>query len=175
LASFAVRPASTFAKKKPMHAKQIPFLLALAGLAQWFFGNLYEQIVLVPNSLVSSYAQHRCWQAYFVVTNPIYYYVPFTQLAVCLVWYLCFTQKHPEIKKLLYRASLYGLLALALTAVIVTQLNLKVFFGNLDLIKDQLYQLSLIWMIANGVRLVLVGATLGYTFKSYLLAHGQTR
>ncbi len=156
-----------------MKARRVLFLLALVGLAQWFFGNLYEEIVLVPNSLVNSYAQLQCWQSYFVVTNPIYYYVPLTQLAVCIVWYLCFTQKHQEIKKLLLRASLYGLLALALTAGIVTQLNLKVFFGNLDLVKDQLYQLSLIWMAANGVRLVLVGATLGYTFKSYLLAHGQ--
>ncbi len=153
-----------------MKATQVPFLLALAGLAQWFFGNLYEEVVLAPNGLVNSYAQLKCWHGYFVVTNPIYYYVPFTQFAVGIVWYLYFTQKSREIKKRLFRASLLGLLALALTAVIITQLNLKVFFGDLDPIRDQLYGLSLTWMIANGVRLVLVGATLGYAFKSYLLA-----
>jgi hypothetical protein len=156
-----------------MKNKNVLWLLALAGLAQWFFGNLYEQIVLAPNNLVDTYAQLKRWHGYFIVTNPIYYYVPFTQLAVCAVWYLYFTQKSAEIKKRLFRASLCGLLALALTAVIVTQLNLKVFFGDLDPIKAQLYGLSLTWMIANGVRLVLVGATLGYTFKSYLLVQGQ--
>ncbi len=156
-----------------MKATNVLWLLALIGLAQWFFGNLYEQIVLAPNNLVDSYAQMKRWQGYFIVTNPIYYYVPLTQLAVGAVWYLWFTQKHPEIKKRLFRASLGGALALALTAVIVTQLNLKVFFGDLDPIKDQLYRLSLTWMIANGCRLVLVGATLTYTFKSYLLVHGE--
>jgi hypothetical protein len=173
LASFAVPRAGIFAEKKPMKAKRVLFLPALAGLAQWFFGNLYEEVVLAPNGLVNSYAQLKCWHGYFVVTNPIYYYVPFTQLAVGIVWYLWFTQKHPAIKKLLRRASVYGLLSLALTAVIITQLNLKLFFGNLDLVKDQLYQLSLIWLVANGVRLLLVGATLGYTFKSYLLVRDQ--
>jgi len=49
----------------------------------------------------------------------------------------------------------------------------SILFGNLDLIKDQLSQMSLIWLIANTVRLVLVGATLGYAFKSYLLGRDQ--
>ena len=156
-----------------MKATRVLFPLALAGLAQWFFGNLYEEVVLAPNGLVNTYEQLKCWHGYFVVTNPIYYYVPFTQFAVGIVWYLYFTQKNPATRKLLLRASVYGFLALALTAVIVTQLNLKLFFGNLHLIKDELYRLSVLWLIANGVRLVLVGATLGYTFKSYLLVRDQ--
>jgi CRP-like cAMP-binding protein len=40
--------------------------------------------------------------------------------------------------------------------------------GDLDKIKDEVYHLSVIWIILNGIRIYLVGATWVYTFKSYL-------
>jgi hypothetical protein len=40
-------------------------------------------------------------------------------------------------------------------------------------VEDPLYHQSLMWMIANGIRWVRVGATVGYTFKSYLRVYDQ--
>lgn len=143
-------------------------LVAVIGLAHWFFGNLYEEIVLAPNNLVHSYEQLLRWQNYYLVTNQIYYYVPFTQIAVLIVWFLYFKNTDTDRGTNLRKASIYGLLALALTAVIITQLNLKLFFGDLNLYRDQVHQMSVYWFIGNGLRVMLVGMALRYAFRVYL-------
>lgn len=144
-------------------------LFSLFFLAHWFFGNLYEQIVLAPNQLTNSYEALKNWQGYFTVSNQIYYYVPFTQIAVFVVCYLYFKTKDNREKILLKKASIFGLLSIIITVVIITQLNLKLFFGDLNKYKEQVYDLSVIWLFGNGVRLYLVGSSLYYTFKAYLL------
>jgi hypothetical protein len=142
---------------------------SLFFLAHWFFGNLYEEIVLAPNQLTHSYEALKSWQNYFRITNQIHYYVPFTQIAVLVVGYLYVKSTDRAEKKLLKKAGLYGLFSIALTVVIVTQLNLKLFFGDLDRYKDQIHTLSVIWLIGNAVRLYLVGSALYFVFKTYLL------
>ena len=134
------------------------------------FGNVYEEIVLAPNNLSNSYETLLCWQDFFQVTNQIYYYVPLTHLAVLVLCFLYFKASDKELKRLLGRASIFGLASIVLTVVIVTQLNLKLFFGDLEQIKDQLYHLSTIWLILNFIRICLVGTTLSYVFKSYMVS-----
>ncbi len=146
---------------------------SLFFLAHWFFGNLYEEIVLAPNQLSNSYEALKNWQGYFTISNQIHYYVPFTQVAVFVVCFLFFKTTDKSEKALLKKASIFGLLSIAITVVIVTQLNLKLFFGDLDKYKEQIYNLSLIWLIGNGIRLYLVGSSLYYTFKAYLLQQGR--
>lgn len=144
-------------------------VFSLFFLAQWFFGNLYEEIVLAPNQLTNSYEALKNWQSYFTITNQIYYYVPFTQIAVFVVCYLYFrTTNQPE-KQLLKKASIFGLLSLIMTMYIVTQLNLKLFFGDIEKYKSEIYSLSVMWLIGNAIRLYLVGSSLYFTFKTYLL------
>ncbi len=147
---------------------------SLFFLAYWFFGNLYAEIVLAPNQLTNSYEALKNWQGYSTITNPIYYYVPFTQIAVCAICFLYIKSKDKAEKALLKRASIFGLLSIAITAIIVTQLNIKLFFGDLDKYKEQIYTLSVIWLIGNAVRLYLVGSSLFYTFKVYLLRKAST-
>jgi len=144
-------------------------IFSLFFLAHWFFGNLYEQIVLAPNQLTNSYEALKNWQGYFTVSNQIYYYVPFTQMAVFVVCYLYIRTKDNRQKALLKKASIFGLLSILITVFIVTQLNLKLFFGDLDKYKEQVYNLSVIWLLGNGIRLYLVGSSLYYTFRVYLL------
>jgi hypothetical protein len=144
-------------------------VFALFFIAYWFFGNLYEQIVMIPNQLVDSYETMKAYQAYFKVSNPIFYFVPLTQLAVIVTWILHFRAIDENQKRLLKKASIFGLLSLLLTAIIVTQINLKLFSADLELIKDQLYTLSLWWLIGNAVRIYLVGSTLYYLLKVYVL------
>ena len=142
---------------------------SLFFLAQWFFGNLYKEIVLAPNQLTNSYEALKSWQGYFTISNQIYYYVPFTQIAVFIVCYLHLKSKIPKEKVYLKKASIFGLLSIALTALIVTQLNLKLFFGDIENHKSEIYILSVIWLIGNAVRIYLVGSSLYFTFKAYLI------
>ncbi len=97
---------------------------SLFFLAHWFFGNLYEEIVLAPNQLTNSYQALKNWQGYFTITNQIYYYVPFTQIAVVIVCFLYVNSSNKTEKLLLKKASIFGLLSILITALIVTQLNL---------------------------------------------------
>lgn len=156
-----------------MQNKTFDRLLAfsLFFLAHWFFGNLYEEIVLAPNQLTNSYEALKSWQGYFTITNQIYYYVPFTQTAVFVVCYLYFQAKNPTEKSLLKKASIFGLLSITLTAVIVTQLNLKLFFGNIDEYKEEIFSLSVIWLIGNAIRIYFVGSSLYFTFRIYIIRH----
>jgi hypothetical protein len=142
---------------------------SLFFLAHWFFGNLYEEIVLAPNQLTNSYQALKSWQEYFTITNQIYYYVPFTQIAVFIVCYLYIKTTDKTEKNILKNAGIFGLLSIALTAIIVTQLNVKIFFGDLEKYREQIFYLSVIWIIGNAVRLYLVGSALYYVFKVYLL------
>jgi len=144
-------------------------LFSMFFLAHWFFGNLYEEIVLVPNQLANSYDALKRWQGYFTITNQIYYYVPFTQLAVLILVYLYFVTKQPLQKQLLKKAAVFGLLALGITIVIVTQLNLKIFFGDLAKFKEKMFVLSLLWLIGNAVRLYFVGSAFYFAFKLFVI------
>jgi hypothetical protein len=144
-------------------------IFSLFFLAHWFFGNLYEEIVVAPNQLTNTYESLKHWRQYFIISNPIYYYVPFTQIAVIAVCYLYFVAKNDIEKKLLKKAGIFGLLAIAISIVIVTQLNLKLFFGDIEKYKSEVFSLSVTWLIANGIRLYFVGSSLYYTFRAYLL------
>jgi small-conductance mechanosensitive channel len=141
---------------------------SLFFLAHWFFGNLYEEIVLAPNQLMNTFQALKSWHSYFTYTNQIHYYVPFTQLAVVVLCILYF-KSHQEVEKaLLKRASLFGVSAIVLTILIITQLNLKLFFGDLEQHKQEIRTLSIIWFIGNALRLYLVGSALYYTLKLYV-------
>jgi len=144
-------------------------IFSLFFTACWFFGNLYEEIVIVPNQLSDTYRALQLWQSYFTVTNPIYYYVPFTQIAVVVIWILFFTSKQLKEKQLLKKAAICGTIAIALTILIVTQINMKLFYGDLNKYKDQLYSLVIMWLFGNALRLLLVGISLYLLFKAYLL------
>ncbi|MGA0560674.1 hypothetical protein ACO2Q8_28675 [Larkinella sp. VNQ87] len=148
-------------------------VFALFFLAHWFFGNLYEEIVLAPNQLSNSYQALQNWQEYFTITNQIYYYVPFTQFAVIALIVLFLKSTHQPEKDLLKKASIHGILAIVLTVLIVTQLNVKLFFGDLDKYRQQIHTLSVIWLIGNAIRLYLVGSSLYYTLKVWTIRQPQ--
>ncbi len=145
------------------------YAFSLFFLAQWFFGNLYEEIVLAPNQLTNAYEALKNWQGYFTITNQIYYYVPFTQAAVFAVFFLYLKSSNEEEKRLLKKASIFGLLSIFMTVLIVTRLNLKLFFGDIEKYKEEIFSLSVLWLIGNAIRLYLVGSSLYFTFKTYLL------
>jgi amino acid transporter len=146
-------------------------IFSLFFLALWFFGNLYEEILIAPNHIRNAYEKLQHWHGFFTEINQIYYYVPFTQLAVVIAFILYKKSNDNEEKFLLKKASIYGFLGIAITAIIVTQLNLKLYVGignNIDQYRDQLQMLSIIWLIGNAIRLYFVGTAILYILKVYV-------
>ncbi|HET6227563.1 MAG TPA: hypothetical protein VFF27_14875, partial [Bacteroidia bacterium] len=105
---------------------------ALFFMTYWFFGNLYEEIVLIPNQLVNSYDALNCWQSYFSVTDQLFYFVPCVLASVMLTSILFFKCKERVQRKLLKKATIFSMLAAGLSIIIVNELNEKLFYGNLD-------------------------------------------
>lgn len=70
--------------------RRILMYFTVFGIAMWFFGNLYEAIVIGPNIAGDSKEQLRAFQQFTEVTNPMYYYVPLTLIAAVtlIVWFV---------------------------------------------------------------------------------------
>ncbi len=147
---------------------EILLFLSLLFHFQWFFGNLYEE-VLTPNSIVASAAQINAYNRFFSVTEPYYYYIPLTQIGFLLTLYLAFVYKDLSLpfKKRVQRAAAASGLATGLTVYIVTQYNMRMFFGDVDRLGDRLHRLYFEWAVLNGLRLLFVGAALTFLCLAY--------
>jgi hypothetical protein len=160
-----------------MTSKQYRYLLlfSLFGIAQWFFGNLYEGVVIAPNMLENSVFKTQVWQSFFRTTNPIHYYIPLTQVAILAIVFLYFKTplESTVLKKRLKFAMLSVLLALVLSVYIITQINLKLFFGSSEAYSQNAHSMSVMWNVLNAVRLVLLGIALSNAFKAYMYIHSK--
>jgi hypothetical protein len=146
-------------------------LFSLFGMTMWFFGNLYEAIVIVPNMLTNSILKAKLWQDFFVITNPVFYYIPISPSAVLTTVFLYFktSQRNSTLKRRLKFATIFGLIASALGIIIITRINLKLFFGDVEKISETAHYLSVWWNILNAVRVLLLLVTIINLFKAYVL------
>jgi hypothetical protein len=137
----------------------------------WFFGNLYEAIVITPNLLQDTVQKLRDWQDFFHLTNPAFFYVPVAPVAVIVlvVLYFKLTSHEAAFKPLLKRAVVFILLALGLGIYIISQINFKLFFGDPEKLEPDVYKLAVLWNVLNTIRTVLVGFSLYNLFKAYIL------
>jgi hypothetical protein len=142
-------------------------LISIIGLAYWFFGNLYETIVISPNWVVDSPAQLKRLNEFFVTTSPTIYFVPITQLATILVWFLFWKNKVDSVKTELRNASILAVLATILNAVIVSTIVLKLFAPDFEKYGDYLTTLTWRWNVLNCFRMILVATTIYYLFNAY--------
>lgn len=146
-------------------------LFCLFSICMWFFGNLYEAIVLTPNLLVDSAQKIYSWRALFTVTNPSFFYIPLSPIAVILIIILFFKTDKKEImlKKHLRYACISLLLATALGIYIITQINLKLFFAHGDIAQSDAYKLALRWNMLNAIRIILLVFAIYGLFHAYIL------
>jgi len=149
-------------------------VFSLFFMGYWFFGNLYEEIVMIPNQLFFTYETVKSYLNYFHFSNPVFYFVPFTQMAVVVLIFLYVKCDDGRKKQLLKKASVYGSLAIILTIVIVTQINMKLFAPDFHLYRDQLYTLSVWWLLGNALRIFLVGKSLYFTFRTFVARQART-
>lgn len=151
-------------------------LFSLFGITMWFFGNLYEAIVIVPNMLTNSILKAKLWQDFFETTNPAYFYIPFSPIAVLttLFLYIKTPKKNTTLKRKLKLSTIFGLIALGLGIVIITQINLKLFFGEVEKISASAHYLAVLWNILNVIRVLLLLVVVSNLFKAYILIQGNT-
>jgi hypothetical protein len=145
--------------------------LGLLGLLQWFFGNLYEQVVFAPNWVLpgsaESVTQVERLQAFFVRTSPTLYFVPFTIVAPALVWLAHGLNPLPAASRAFRLASGCGVLAAALNAFMVVTLAVPLFSRPThEHAVLELYALCTRWAVFNPVRMLLTGATAWWTLAA---------
>ncbi|MEZ0608681.1 hypothetical protein ACAW74_09205 [Fibrella sp. WM1] len=141
---------------------------SLFGLLLWFFGNLYEEVILMPNWLVAPLDVLQAYNRYYSVVIQYHYYVPVTQLAVLALIWLCLSQNPARqlAPIMLKRAAIWGGLGTLLTIVIVTQINVKLFLGSVAVPEVDAHRLGFLWMLGNAIRLFCVGKAIGYTLSA---------
>lgn len=146
-------------------------LFCLFSICMWFFGNLYEAIVLAPNLLVDSAEKVYSWRALFTITNPAFFYIPTSPIAIipAIILFFKTDKEQPTLKKHLRYACIFLLLATALGIYIITQINLKFFFAHGDITQADAYKLALCWNILNAIRIVLLAFAIRGLFRSYIL------
>jgi hypothetical protein len=140
---------------------------AAVGLLHWFFGNLYEAVVISPNWVVDSPAQLTRLNEFFVRTSPTVFFVPLTPLAAVFVWLATLLNREPGVGGNYRRASLFVTLALAVNTLIVATLITRLFGDDYLAHAAQLQTYATRWNVLNLLRMVLVATTVCYLFQAF--------
>ncbi|MGH3722880.1 MAG: anthrone oxygenase family protein [Mycobacterium sp.] len=150
--------------------RRILMYFTVFGIAMWFFGNLYEAIVIGPNIAGDSKEQLKAFQQFTEVTNPVYYYVPLTLVAAItlIVWFVRTPFRAPE-KVSLLLACVAEIAAVILSVYVIVKLNMTLFFGSLGETPRELHDLALQWNVLNLVRVVLTAVALLFALRALRL------
>lgn len=142
-------------------------LVAVLGLAYWFFGNLYEAVVFSPNWVTGTPAQMTRLNAFFVNTSPTLYFIPLTVVPVVLAWALPVFNRDPALRADYRRAGLVAVLLTGLNALIVATVVTKL-FGAQDLADPhRLTGYAWSWNVLNVLRMALTATTGVILFGAY--------
>lgn len=147
-------------------------LFALFGIVMWFFGNLYEGIVITPNLLSNPAERMQHWQHFFVITNPIFFYIPIAPIAILatVIQYFKTIREKIVLRKHMRYACVFLIFAFVVSIFIISQINLKLFYGNIEAMSPgTIYKLSILWNSLNIVRLLFLGLTIYHLFQAYIL------
>jgi hypothetical protein len=152
-------------------------IISILGFTHWFFGNLYEQIVLAPNTLSLGVEGLQLWRQFFQFSNPIYYFIPISPISVLATVAALAIGWHTPTKqrKWLIGAASFALFTGLLTVYIVTQINLKLYFGTLSNDVSWLQSTQRLNAILGKLRLTSEAVTLYCALRAYLpmLVHMQ--
>jgi predicted membrane protein len=151
-------------------------LFSLFGVALGFFGVLYEGVVYGPKLLDISLDRMLFWKSFTSIISPIIYYVPIVYLATIALVILYFktSKEQPEIKKRLKLASIFQVASVALTIYILTQINFKGSFGNLEKYAAAIPGKVILFNILSVFRVMVTAIALTLIFKSYVQTQKNT-
>ncbi|RZU53119.1 hypothetical protein EV385_5005 [Krasilnikovia cinnamomea] len=142
-------------------------LVAVLGLAYWFFGNLYEAIVFSPNWVVDTPAQMTRLHGFFVNTGPTLYFVPLTFLAALLTWLLLALNRDPALRADYRRASLVAVVLMGLNAFIVATVVSKLFGAGYPADPERLSAYAWRWNVLNVLRMMLTATAAVILFNAF--------
>jgi hypothetical protein len=145
-------------------------LFSLLGIALGSFGMLYEGVVSIPKMLDTSMARMLFWKGYYAVINPVPYYIPLVPLATIILMVLYFRtpKEKTELKRWLKLAGIFQIASLVLTFYIVTQVNPKLLFNNIEKYADVIPARTLLVNILSVLRMALTAIALVSVFKAYI-------
>ena len=145
-------------------------LFALFGISLGFFGVLYEGLVYGPKFLDTSADRMLFWKNFTTVISPIIFYIPWDPLATITLVVLYFTapKENRVFKKRLGWGSILQVTSLLLTFYILTQINFKQSYGNLDKYAAEIPFKVMLFNILSVCRIVLAAVALANVFKAYI-------
>jgi hypothetical protein len=131
---------------------------AVLGHAHWFFGNLYEAVVLAPGWKSLAGEPLRLGGGILAPGSPVRYYIPATPLTVLVTIMAGIAGWNtPHLSRLsLTLGVALSLISAAVTGYIVARVNLRLFFAP-DTSPAQQAVLARRWGRLNYVRLATVG------------------
>jgi hypothetical protein len=136
--------------------------VVIAGLAAWLFGNVYEEIVIVPNFVFGDvHAAMIAFRTLFRTTNPVFYYAavgPLVVLSTGLTTFAAWREPRRRARLLLVLACV-GLAGL-LSVYIVIGINLRLFFGPVFDDDAVARGLAVQWLVLNLLRVALVATAM---------------
>jgi hypothetical protein len=145
-------------------------LFSLCGIALGFFGTLYEGVVYGPKFLDVSMERMLFWKSFTSVISPVIYYVPWVYLATITLVVLYFNapKERDGTKKRLKLAGIFQIASLALTIYILTQINFKLMFGNLEKYAGTIPAKVILFNILSVLRVAFGAMALAFVFKAYI-------
>jgi len=145
-------------------------LFSLFGIALGFFGMLYEGIVFVPKMLDNSMQRMLFWRDFYSSINPVGFYIPLLPLAsiTLIALYFKTSKQNTEIKKRLAWASIFQILSLIITFYIVTQINLKLCFSNIEKYAGEIPTKTLLINVLSIFRMTFSALALAFVFKAFI-------
>ena len=143
-------------------------VFSLFGTALGFFGILYEGVVYGPKFLDVSTERMQFWKAFTAVISPIPYYIPIYPIGIILLVILTFgiPKEKVGLRKRLIAASLFQIASLALTFYILTQINFRRSFGNLDEYANEIPGKAVLFNILSFIRIGLGAIAVAFVFKA---------
>jgi hypothetical protein len=144
-------------------------LFSLFGIALGFFGMLYEAVVIIPKMLDATSEKMLFWHSYYSIINPMVYYIPIVPVATILLVLLYFSAAtQSDFKKWIGRGLIFQLITLGLTVYIISQINLKLYFGNIEKYAEIIPTKTFVINVLSIVRLVFSAIALFIVFKTYI-------
>ncbi len=145
-------------------------LFSLFGIALGFFGILYEGIVYGPKFLDASMERMLFWKNFTSIISPLAYYTPWVGLATLtlVVLYFKTPKQKMSLKNRLKWASVFQVLSLAITFYILTQINFKQSFGDIQKYADVIPGKAVLFNILSIIRIIFMAIALSSLFKGYI-------
>ena len=143
-------------------------VFSLFGIALGLFGVLYEGVVYGPKFLDVSPERMQFWKSFTAIISPIPYYIPIYPIATILLVVLSFRipKEKAGLRKRLIAASLFQIASLALTIYILTQINFRRSFGDLQKYAAEIPGKAVLFNILSIIRIGLGAIAVAFVFKA---------